>query len=398
MSKSIVFCADGTWNGPPDQTGVSAIDGCDDHGELPANSVTNVVKLFSNLPGHVTPDTLTLRNEQEKVLLDAAGNVKQVAKYMHGVGDSGNLILKALGGVFGMGVIARIVRGYTFISRNYRAGDAIHIVGFSRGAYTARALAGMIAKIGLLDPATYHPADKNEAYRLGIAAWCKSKGVALTGTGKLSVLGGHILGLVQNLIGRQLSDKSLIPNVRIRSVAVWDTVGSMGIPLYESDRRYDLFRFVDEELSSQVDNGFHAMSIDELRLDFPVTQWKPRDKVRQVWFVGAHSDVGGGYPSTESGLSDLALDWLMRQLASDAVGVTLSAPLVYSPGLTGADQAFHKPWAKPPFELAPQSPRKVHSGDIIHRSVLDRFNAGEYRPKALQDVAHNKLLDLAVED
>src|SRR6185369_297540 len=174
MPKRIVFCADGTWNGPEQQTGVTPIDSADDHGELNGAKVTNVVKLFANL----------------------AGRVVQIAKYIHGVGDSNSFLKKAMGGMFGMGVIARIVRGYTFISRNYEPGDEIHIAGFSRGAYTARALAGLIASVGLLNRAHYDPTDKNEAYRLGIAAWCKSKNATLSGAGKLTDLANHLLNFV----------------------------------------------------------------------------------------------------------------------------------------------------------------------------------------------------------
>jgi len=163
MAKRIVFCADGTWNGPEKQTGVAPIDSVDEHGELQSAKVTNVVKLFANLGGRVTPQTMTLRDEQEKVLADAAGATVQIAKYVHGVGNSESFLKKAMGGMFGMGVIARIVRGYTFISRHYDAGDEIHIVGFSRGAYTARALAGMISSVGLLNRAEYDPTDTDEA-------------------------------------------------------------------------------------------------------------------------------------------------------------------------------------------------------------------------------------------
>ena len=186
MPKRIVFCADGTWNGPEAQTGVAPMDSTDDQGELQGAKVTNVVKLFANLAGRVTPETMTMRDEQEKELRDAAGATVQIAKYMHGVGDSDSFLKKAMGGMFGMGVIARIVRGYTFISRCYDPGDEIHIAGFSRGAYTARALAGMISSVGLLNRAKYDASDKNEAYRLGIAAWCKCKNVSLHGAGKLT--------------------------------------------------------------------------------------------------------------------------------------------------------------------------------------------------------------------
>src|ERR1051325_3316229 len=122
MSKRIVFFADGTWNGP----------GQDDDGTA---DPTNVFKLFSNLDGVDTPDTTRLANEQEKALRDAAG-VAQVAKYLHGVGDSRNVLVRLLGGGGGAGLVTRIVRGYTFVSRNYEVDDRIFLVGFSRGAYT----------------------------------------------------------------------------------------------------------------------------------------------------------------------------------------------------------------------------------------------------------------------
>jgi uncharacterized protein (DUF2235 family) len=386
MAKRIVFCADGTWNGPEQQTGVAPIDSADEHGELQGAKVTNVVKLFANLAGRVTPQTMTMRDEQEKVVPDAAGGgVVQIAKYIHGVGDSDSFLKKAMGGMFGMGVIARVVRGYTFISRNYDPGDEIHIAGFSRGAYTARALAGMISCVGLLNRAEYDPNDKNEAYRLGVAAWCKCKNMSLHGAGKLTDLASHLLNFVGGFFARHLDADQLIADVPIKSVAVWDTVGSMGIPAYAGDKRYDVFRFVDTKLSNKVQNGFHAMAVDELRGDFPVTAWESRAGIKQVWFVGAHADVGGGYSAQESRLSDIALDWMMKQLAE--VGVRLATPLTYKPEpLIGP--AIHQPWSKTPFALLPRSPRQVASADTIHDSVLRRWQAdSSYRPQALAAVA-----------
>jgi uncharacterized protein (DUF2235 family) len=386
MPKTIVFCADGTWNGPESQTGVTPMDSADDKGELQGSKVTNVVKLFANLAGRVTPQTMTMRDEQEKLLPDAAGGTVQIAKYMHGVGDSDSFLKKAMGGMFGMGVIARIVRGYTFISRYYDPGDEIHIAGFSRGAYTARALAGMISSVGLLNRTKYDASDKNEAYRLGIGAWCKSKNVSLHGAGRLTDMATNMLNFVGGFFARQLLDADqLIANVPIKSVAVWDTVGSMGIPAYAADKRFDVFRFVDTRLSDKVQNGFHAMALDELRADFPVTAWDARAGIKQVWFVGAHADVGGGYSFAESRLSDIGLGWMMKQLAE--VGVRLATPLTYAPEPL-IDPEIHKPWTKAPFALLPRSPRQVASKDTIHDSVLRRWEAdARYRPEALNAVA-----------
>ena len=131
MAKNIAFFSDGTWNGPGQDENA---DGVPD--------VTNVLKLYNEVVGNIALTTLRLENEQEKVLADPDGVEMQVAKYIHGVGDSGNALIKLLGGTFGAGIVQRIVRGYTFVSRNYDPGDQIFLVGFSRGAYTARALAG----------------------------------------------------------------------------------------------------------------------------------------------------------------------------------------------------------------------------------------------------------------
>jgi len=372
MTKNVVFCADGTWNGPEEATGRSVVDGPDDAGELPASKVTNVVKLFANLSGQVTPETLALQKEQEKALVDEQRATRQIGKYIHGVGDSDNPIRRILGGAFGMGVIARIVRGYTFISRNYVPGDAIHIAGFSRGAYTARALAGMIASVGLLNPAKYDPADKQHAYRLGIAAWEQWRRSALGKADKLTDLANALLNLVVGAVADRIPDGGLLPVDRIESVGVWDTVGSMGIPVYAGRAHLDVFRFADTKLSDKVRHGFHAMAIDEQREDFPVTKWDDRTDISQVWFVGAHADVGGGYIAAESGLSNIALSWMMKKL-SDA-GVRITTPLHYPPTPQVPSQAIHTPWEEPPFNLRGRADRDVRQADVFHASVARRWD------------------------
>lgn len=373
MAKQIIFCADGTWNGPGDPPGTADIDGATPQDPVINDEVTNVVKLFVNLRGQVTAESQALHNETETVLRDAAGNIVQVAKYLHGVGDSRNAVKKVLGGVFGVGVIARIVRGYTFISRYYEPGDAIHIVGFSRGAYTARALAGMIAKVGLLNNKNYDPNDKDEAYRRGFEAWVKAKGKSFEGKGFLTNLLTTVAMLAEGVLRRvSLKESDFIPLVRIRSVAVWDTVGSLGIPDYVKGGRRDLFSFIDNKLSAMVDNGFHAMALDEERRDFPVDRWDPDPRIQEVWFTGAHSDVGGGYPSAECGLSDIALNWMMLKLQSQ--GVLLADPLVHKPNLAPCNQAYHTPWSKPPFDIG-AAQRKPRAGDVYDASIKERWGS-----------------------
>jgi glutathione S-transferase len=173
--------------------------------------------------------------------------------------------------------------------------------------------------------------------------------------------------------------------VPIKSVAVWDTVGSMGVPLYLSDKRYDVFQFTDTKLSDKVESGFHAMAVDELRLDFPVTQWEQRTRVEQVWFVGAHADVGGGYTESESRLSDVALQWMMQKVS--AVGVRLATPLSRVPDCQCGVQKIHMPWENSPFSVLPKSQRNPTIEDTFHTSLVERWkNDTAYRPKALSFV------------
>ena len=127
MAKNLVFCADGTWNGP---------DRDPDDDDTPGK--TNVLKLFELLSGALRPGYKAADPEQEKAAVDGFGAVLQHAKYLHGVGDSANAIIRMLGGGVGAGIERRIIRGYTYLSRNYAAGDRIYLTGFSRGAYTVR--------------------------------------------------------------------------------------------------------------------------------------------------------------------------------------------------------------------------------------------------------------------
>ncbi|HET8706147.1 MAG TPA: DUF2235 domain-containing protein, partial [Pseudomonadales bacterium] len=210
MSKFILFFADGTWNGPDrdDQDGVS--------------DATNVYKLFYALTGKAVnvKDYIDDSKEKEKMLA-SNGHVAQVAKYLHGIGDSKNPIKKILGGVFGAGIISRIVRGYTYISRNYDRDDQIILVGFSRGAYTVRALAGLIASEGLLRDAKWLA--KEDAYRMGIKVWHRYQKKRHIGTNIL-------LNVLDNLIDKadflnHVDANDLVPVPAITAVAVWDTVG-----------------------------------------------------------------------------------------------------------------------------------------------------------------------------
>lgn len=358
MAKNIVFCADGTWNGP----------GNDLEGNTVSVDPTNVLKLYHWLDGKDTLATLGCPGEAERVLRDNDGKLIQVAKYMDGVGYNDNWLVKILGGVFGAGIIARIVRGYTFISRNYQAGDRISIVGFSRGAYTARSLAGMILNVGVLDASKTDLDDKENAYRLGCAMWNLNRTRRKKTPAPQTVV-DHINNLLQDLPGFFSTSPVNIPvlyPVTIESVAVWDTVGSLGIPIYDKkEGRLDAFQFCNTELSRSVKLGLHAISSDEQRKDFTPSIWNEADNVIQARFRGAHGDVGGGYPMKgHSGLSDSALLWMHRHLSE--ILYFSSMPEGINPDTTGE---IHTPWEDLPF-----SNFGIHKRDFSSRPDIRIFS------------------------
>src|SRR5262245_13998624 len=385
MAKNVIFCADGTWNGPGEP---------EDHDRT--GHSTNVFKLFSNLDGELTPGTLRLADEQEQALT-AGGVVRQVAKYLHGVGDSDNFLVKLLGGTGGAGLVTRIVRGYTFVSRNYAAGDRIFIVGFSRGAYTARALAGLIAARGLLDATKVDLTNKEQAYRLGSAEWFTYRKEALKT--KPSVL-DRLKEIAVDLPGFLNSPPSA-PRVdaQIEAVAVWDTVGALGIPEFnlKTGAQLDAFQFADTALSAKVRHGLHAVAVDELRRNFTPTLWDADPRIVQVLFPGAHADVGGGYPlgGGESGLSDGALQWMSDELRK--LGVLFAAAPTFTPSANPLGPS-HMPWAEPPWSFLPSGARAFRAGLVVHHSVRDRLAGGPpllavlYAPTSLE----NYVLDRSV--
>lgn len=368
MPKNIIFCADGTWNNPDDETQPIRIK---------PDPGSNVFKLFTLLDGRMVSKTkfedITGEIlEREKKLTSATATL-QIAKYINGVGNAQNKIQELIGGGFGTGLIKRIVRGYTFISRNYEPGDKIHIIGFSRGAYTARALAGLIASQGLLS--NKFARGDEESYKLGAQAWYRYRKAGAEKRNVFAQLAEAVQDLPSFLRSNAVKESDFIRDVEIASVAVWDTVGSLGIPEYNARTNAldDAFRFADINLSSKVAQGFHALALDEQRLLFKPTFWEKAPNVTQLVFPGAHSDVGGGYPidNNESGLSDGALLWMVKQLSANGVLFSESVQNIQPDATAPA----HKAWKK--ITVTGLGVRKFDPslGVAAHQSVTDRKNA-----------------------
>jgi uncharacterized protein (DUF2235 family) len=221
-----------------------------------------------------------------------------------------------LGGVFGQGLDDNIRLAYEWLIENYSDGDEIFIFGFSRGAFTARALAGLIAIDGVLKAGSpIGVAELFDRYRKGNeeSIWTLKEIEASGDTSKLTQQEKWLLKYSQP--------------AKVKVIGVWDTVGSVGVAagnIPGISRSH--FDYLQTGLRIHILNGYHALAIDEHRNDFAPTLWdvrRPKDpnaviaqprplfNVEQRWFVGAHANVGGGYQTDL--LAQPALRWMMKK-------------------------------------------------------------------------------------
>jgi hypothetical protein len=253
------------------------------------------------------------------------------AKYVPGVGTSTvNPVGNLRAGLTGAGLDRSIMEGYRFLVDTYRPGDRISLFGFSRGAYTARSLGGMVGKVGIVDGTGLDPAAREDAVRRAYRRYRDLR--------KGPDDPDWDTGLV-------LSYEAGEPTSPIEFVGVWDTVGALGIPAYvgipDLLHSREHYQFLDVTLDPRIPAARHAVSLDELRGPFRPTLWDPPapgQDVEQVWFPGDHGDVGGGY--REKGLSDTALAWMAAEAAHltfDLQAVPGFGPSATAPSHTMAD-------------------------------------------------------------
>jgi hypothetical protein len=296
MSKRIILLLDGTWN--------DADDGVAD---------TNIVRLRELIAKCLEasksekPDEVAASKSPEQTAI-VRGQDKSSKDYLvfyeRGVG-TGGLLDPYFGGAFGVGLERNVRRAYNFLAANYDVGDEIFVFGFSRGSFTARSLVGFISCSGLLRP---------EACTLEN----QSKLWSFYRTNSLD----------RALPTRRSWNELVYPAVTFACLAVFETVGALGIPLprfWRANREF--FEFHDVSLSQSIKLNLQALAIDEHRVSFEPAIWrKPKfgtvnSATEQVWFSGAHADVGGGYIDEErrkrSGiteLDDLSLDWMLKRI------------------------------------------------------------------------------------
>ncbi len=237
-SRNVIVGLDGTWNEPERQTDGSVTG-------------TNVVKFLS-----------------------ALAKRGQAQHYESGAGTRAWELLP--GGIYGYGLDKRILGAYRFLRRTYADGkvpianNKLFLVGFSRGAYAARRLAGLLHHSGIPTQAS----DIDVGWQMYLNRDTESA-AALKKQGRFF-------------------------DAPIEMVGVWDTVKAT------NDANYN-----DNLLSPNVGTGYHAMAVDERRRFFPILRWDPAEQVNEVWFSGSHSDVGGGCQKMD--LSDVTLLWMIHQ-------------------------------------------------------------------------------------
>jgi uncharacterized protein (DUF2235 family) len=360
VAKNIVICCDGTGN----QFG--------DHN-------SNVVKLYSAL------------------VIDGKA---QVGYYHPGVGTMGapsahNKVSEAwsvvMGLAFGAGLLANVGDAYRYLMNAYEDGDKVYLFGFSRGAYTARALAGVLHMFGLLCPGN----DGLIPYVIRLYAKRTRDANGMT----------HTFEVAEGF------KSTFCRHCPLHLVGVWDTVSSVGWI-------WDPLKLPYTAQNPDMAYGRHAVSIDERRCYFRNNLWGnqlPGQSLKQVWFAGVHSDVGGSYAPAESGLSQIALEWMLCEAVSlgllldpaKADQVLARVPLTTIPPpppvppnpAQKIDVSLTKAWwileflphsyydyatKKKRWRIPRGAPRAIPEGSVLHETVPEKLRVDpDYKPPNL---------------
>lgn len=313
MARIAIFC-DGTWNSPSQA------------------QPTHVHRLFEA----VVPDA-----NQRPVYVPGVGTGSTGWR-----GWLGKWANKLGGGVFGWGLDDTIKQAYRALALLYQPGDSILIFGFSRGAYTARSLAGMIRKVGIIDNPTRARVDTAfDVYRL---PGPENHPDALHVLYKRRAMSPRFATSRAELDWRvTLGEVDSAHLVRIDYLGIWDTVGALGIPssligpiaaLW--NRKY---QFHDTRLSGMVRAARHAVALDERRIFFRPSLWdnleqhrdgpglnagdrSPDRPYQQVWFIGTHAIVGGS--SDDRALTGITLDWMAAGAQARGLRLREAPPLL----------------------------------------------------------------------
>ena len=346
MAKNIVVCCDGTGN---------------EVGER----ISNVVKLHSVL----------VEGPDQRVFYDPGVGTFPVRQTLTKPARS---FQKILGLAFGYGFRQNVMEAYSFIMKTYEEGDRIYLFGFSRGAYTARVVAGLIHSVGILR-------DGQENLIPYALRYCQRT--------RRGIDWARLSGFKKRF--------ARDPDAKVHFLGVWDTVSSVSW-------LWDRLVFSATATNKSVSTMRHAVAIDERRAFFRTNLWNletsEEQDAKEVWFAGVHCDIGGSYDEEECGLSKLSLEWMLVE----AINHGLAVDIPKAKAVIDADQA-PDPLAKQhnsltlkwlPCEFVPKRPyyrgrrrfrinlgrrRHVPDSPVLHQSVDIRLNDAklDYKPANL---------------
>jgi uncharacterized protein (DUF2235 family) len=319
MSNNIVVCCDGTGN-----------EYCE--------KKTNVSKLF---------EMIDKKREDHIVYYDpGVGTIGSAAA----LSRPGKWFTRLLGLAFAAGLTRNIEEAYEFLMEYYTKGDRVFLFGFSRGAYTVRALAGMLIKCGLL-----HPIYKNQ---IPYASKLYRNYYKKYGKQRINEF-------------RETFSRNCIPYM----IGVWDTVKSTGL--------FGRYEFRDFILNTEIKFGYHALAVDEKRSKFAPVLWEKQSgsgdqTIEQVWFPGVHCDVGGSY--TEDGLSNIALQWIVEKARALGLKIKDDVLAKYPPDYKDKKHRSYKGFWIP---LLPKT-REIKEGVTVHECTYRKIDLKDgYHPKNL---------------
>lgn len=285
---------------------------------------------------------------------------KQIVFYDSGLGTDWR---KVTGSISGVGISKNILDCYEFLFENFEADDDIYLFGFSRGAATVRSLTGFLHLFGIL------PRSRKDLIHQAFRIY-----------------------KIENHERRNEKAKAFIAKhhtmwAKVKFLGVFDTVAALGLPIPWLSVLLDRltpYKFHSFDLSESVIYARQALSIDEERETFSPVLWDalppgshPKDKMKQVWFCGVHTDVGGGYP--EDGLSNISLRWMIKEAVEKGLIIyeksdaykTLQSATVDPDGMMHNEQ---KGFPGNLFRRAERSWNKsTHSEPCLHESVLKRM-------------------------
>ncbi len=353
--RNIVLCLDGTNNEP--ETGI-----------------TNVARLFS----------VVIKDGQQLAYYDpGVGTMGSRAA----VTSLGKIATRFAGLVAGFGVKENLEEAYTFLMRHYQSGDQLFVFGFSRGAYTARALTGMLRTVGLLRPG----AENLVPYALKLYAQSGSRHATPEQERQFWKLRQQFREQFGN---PAFPDPFALHPQQVHFLGVWDTVKAVGWLNWKAQIEQARWPFTAK--ISNVATARHALAIDEHRRPYkeyrfnPASVAEPDGQHQEMWFAGAHSDVGGQF-SDDHRLSDIAFGWMVDEAMTAGLRVdpkrysSLIKATFGEPGhIDGTVPKIHANGLA--WSLLGWRNRPILSGDMVHQSVLDRIEhtsggSDPYSPK-----------------